>query len=55
MKSSTHRFTLLSGDELNTPVKTAYGQSILYDMIRQKIIIVQVYVQCDYPSDLLMK
>jgi uncharacterized protein YkwD len=55
MKSPPHRYTLLSGDELNTPVKTAYGQSILYDMIRQKIIIVQVYVQCDYPSDLLMK
>jgi uncharacterized protein YkwD len=55
MKSRLHRYTLLSGDELNIPVKTAYGQSILYDMIRQKIIIVQVYVRSFYPSDLLIK
>jgi uncharacterized protein YkwD len=54
MKSPPHRFTLLSGDELNTPVKTAYGQSILYDMIREKIIIVQVYVQCDYSTELFL-
>jgi uncharacterized protein YkwD len=55
MKSPPHRFTLLSGDELNIPVKTAYGQSILYDMIREKIIIVQVYVKSFYPSDQLIK
>jgi uncharacterized protein YkwD len=55
MKSRPHRFTLLSGDELNIPVKTAYGQSILYDMVREKIIIVQVYVKSFYSSDLLIK
>jgi uncharacterized protein YkwD len=55
MKSPPHRFTLLSGDELNIPVKTAYGQSVLYDMIREKIIIVQVYVKSFYPSDQLIK
>lgn len=55
MNSSPHRFTLLSGDELNIPIKTAYGQSILYDKNRNKIIVVQLFVQCFYSSDLLIK
>jgi uncharacterized protein YkwD len=54
MKSRLHRYTLLSGDELNIPSETEYGQSILYDMIRQKIIIVQVYVQSFYPSQKIL-
>ncbi len=55
MNSSPHRFTLLSGDELNIPIKTAYGQSILYDINRNKIVVVQLFVQCFYSSDLLIK
>lgn len=45
IKSRPHRYTLLSGDELKIPSKTEYGQSILYDKQREKIIVVQVFLQ----------
>lgn len=45
IKSPPHRYTLLSGDELKIPSKTEYGQSILYDKQREKIIVVQVFLQ----------
>jgi uncharacterized protein YkwD len=45
IKSTPHRYTLLSGDELKIPSKTEYGQSILYDKQREKIIVVQVFLQ----------
>lgn len=56
MNSIGHRVTLLSGDEIkNLNDKTAYGQCILFDSKRKKIIVVQVFVTCSYESDLLIK
>ena len=55
MNSLGHRVTLLSGDELNSNHKTAYGQCILFDGKRKKIIVVQVFVTCLWDSDLLIE
>lgn len=55
MYSSPHRYTLLSGDVLNKPIKTMYGHSILYDRLRNQIIVVQMYVQAFYSDDELKK
>lgn len=56
MNSLGHRITLLSGDEIkNSNDKTAYGQCILFDSKRKKIIVVQVFVTCSWDSDLLLE
>lgn len=55
MNSLGHRVTLLSGDAVNSDYKTAYGQCILFDSKRKKIIVVQVFVSCIYKSDLLIE
>lgn len=56
MNSLGHRVTLLIGDEIkNSDYKTAYGQCILFDGKRKKIIVVQVFVSCIWDSDLLIE
>lgn len=56
MSSIGHRITLLKGDAIkNSNYKTAYGQCILFDSKRKKIIVVQVFVTCYYESDLLIE
>lgn len=56
MNSLGHRITLLSGDEIkNSGYKTAYGQCVLFDSKRKKIIVVQVFVTCIWDSDLLIE
>lgn len=56
MNSLGHRVTLLCGDEIkNSNDKTAYGQCILFDGKRKKIIVVQVFVTCSWDSDLLIE
>lgn len=56
MNSLGHRITLLVGDDAgNGKYKTAYGQCILFDVKRKRIIVVQVFVICIWDSDLLIK
>lgn len=55
MNSLGHRVTLLCGDEVNSDYKTAYGQCVLFDSKRKKVIVVQVFVTCIWDSDLLIE
>jgi len=50
MNSPLHRYALLSGGMVSK-VPTAYGQSIIYDFFRKKILVVQIFLECFYSSD----